>query len=279
MKLSSIHALLMTIVMLGTATHAEELSAERYNVDNDWLEKLYSDKTWEWENGHAYFAPDGTFQAAIGSNQSGVGTWYSAGKGKICFRAKWTSPDGPGPIKKCWKHAGDDQKRLWQAPLDGGFRLKWELFNNEEQLKPGNVYKSKFDYASADKSKIDGRPLRNDELIKLYYGKTWKWEDGHAFFANRGELRAVSGTNSIGEGIWYPKKKGRLCIDATWAGADFDSVKNKRCWLHLVDDAGNIWQAASEDPTGWVLFEPEKEFLKGDRYGKQFTKLKGRLGQ
>jgi hypothetical protein len=279
MRLLAIPALCVAIAMSGTIAYAEKLSETHYNVDIDWLVDLYSDKTWEWENGHAYFAPDGTFQAAVGPDESAEGKWYGVKDGKICFKATWTNEAGSGPAKKCWKHVADDQKRLWQASLDGGFTLKWAPFDYTEQLIPGNIHRSKFMYASGQTQKIKAKRLGDEALIDTYYGNTWKWQDGHAYFANRGVLTAVAGPDSIGEGTWYPDGRGNLCLDATWTGADYGSVRNTRCWLHAKDEGGTIWQTPDDEVPEWSRFDAKDSLVKGDVYRKRFNRVKRSLRQ
>ncbi len=263
----------------GTTVYAEKLPETRYNVDIDWLTELYSDKTWVWDDGHAYFAPDGRFQAAVWPDQSAEGTWYGAKDGKICFNALWTSKAGSGPAKKCWKHVVDDQKQLWQAPLDGWFVLKWASFDYREQLITGNIHESKFNYANGKTEKILAKRLDDQALVDLYYGNTWKWADGHAYFANRGVLTAVARSMSTGEGKWYPDSRGNLCLDAIWTSADYGSVQNKRCWLHAKDEDGNIWQTPSDDLSEWSQFVAKDSLVRGDRYKKRFNKVKRALRQ
>lgn len=279
MKRFPLFAMILACTMSGTLSSAEKLPSETYVVHDEWLTQFYADQTWDWGNGHAYFGPDGTFQAALSPGQSGEGKWYAKEDGKLCFKGSWSSPLGSGPAKKCWRHVKDKQGRLWQAPLSGWIRLKWSVFDPDTQLTPGNINKSKFEYASGKAPTADIRRLTDQELIDLYYTYTWKWDDGHGHFANRGVFTAVSGANSFGEGMWYPDGDGELCIKARWSGPDFSRVKRKTCWIHVEDADGNILQTPSDDLTAWSIFVPKDSMVKGDLYQEQFIETKAALTQ
>jgi len=279
MKRLAAYTLLFIFAMSGTILAAETVPAQRYEVNSDWLTDFYANQTWDWGNGHAYFAPDGTFQAVLTPGQSGEGKWYVKNKGMLCFKGTWKSPAGSGPAKKCWKHQKDQQGRLYQAPLDGWFRSKWVQFDPETQLTTGNVHKSKFEYASGKIPEIPARPLSDEELINLFYSYTWEWDDGHGYFANRGVFNGVSGPDSIGIGRWYPDGKGSLCIKAKWSGADFRPVKKKSCWMHVMQDDGTILQTPSDDLTAWSVFNPKDSLVRGNIHGERFVETKHLLDQ
>ena len=279
MKREIFATLFIVAGLIAPGLSAKTLSGKVQNLQADWLEQTYRDKTWEWDNGHAYFAPDGSFQAAIGRTQSATGKWYAQKGGKICFQAEWTTEAGSKPAIKCWRHVADRENHLWQAPLDGGFALKWAPFNPATQLRPGNIFKSRFDYASSPKTEIPVKAMDAQALARLYAGKTWKWEDGHAYFGSGGALTAVSGLNSIGEGKWYAKRTGQLCMNAIWKGADFGNVQKERCWLHAKDAKGVIWQAPIAEDLEWSRFKPEEDLIRGNPYAARFDRQKRQLGQ
>ncbi len=279
MKSKIFATLCVAVGLIAPGVSAKPPSGKIYNLQVDWLVEIYRDKTWAWENGHAYFAPDGTFQAAVGRTESATGTWYGVKGGKICFRAEWTTEAGSGPAKKCWKHVADEEKQLWQAPLDGSFVLKWVPFDPATQLRPGNIFKSRFDYASAPKTEIPVKAMDPQDLARIYAGKTWNWEAGHAYFSSDGAVTAVSGQNSIGEGKWYANQKGHLCINATWKGADFGDVQKERCWLHAKDANGVIWQTEVADVLAWSRFKPEENLIKGNPYASRFNRQKRQLSR
>lgn len=279
MKSKTIAAFCVALGLFSAEASAETLSGTIYALQTEWLEQKYSDKTWKWENGHAYFAPDGTFQAAVGRKQSATGKWYGVKGGKICFKAEWTSDAGSGPAKKCWKHVADEDKQIWQAPLEGSFVLKWAPFDPETQLVPGNIYKSRFEYASGARKGIPAKTMAPREVARIYAGKTWKWEDGHAYFGSGGELTALSGRNAIGEGAWSAKGQGHLCINATWKSPDYGDVRKERCWLHAKDETGVIWQTPVDDVRQWSRFAPEEYLINGNPYASRFNRQKRSLSQ
>lgn len=279
MNFKRFFTILSIVIFSGSLAWTQASARERLGVSQDWLTETYSNKTWPWENGHAYFAPDGTFEAVVGRSQSAEGEWYTASGGKVCFRAIWKSGASKNPAKKCWKHATDGKSLIWQAPLEGALRPRWSRFDPDEELIPGNVYKYRFEYATGRRESIDANPMDAVKLARMYAGKTWKWEDGHAYFGDGGALTAVAGDTSIGEGKWFATRKGNLCIDATWTGTDYDSVRTKRCWLHAEDAGGTIWQSPTDDIWGWGVFDPRRDLARGNIYASRFARQKQRIAR
>lgn len=125
-------------------------------------------------------------------------------------------------------------------------------------------------------------PLTPAELVLLYAGRTWVWENGAVYFARQGrQLRAWTGgaNASIGQGRWLVTDSGKLCMDAKWqtlAG----STQGRTCFSHHRL-GGTTYQM--KDPSGsWYVFQsspaqPAQEYDKfksGDTTAATFEKMR-----
>jgi hypothetical protein len=72
------------------------------------VRKLYRGKTWMWNDGGGYFAPDGRFQAAMGSDRDTgsfvTGTWQVRRSGRLCFAGAWTVQGKRSYDTSCFAH-------------------------------------------------------------------------------------------------------------------------------------------------------------------------------
>jgi len=78
-------------------------------------------------------------------------------------------------------------------------------------LHPGNT--------SASGVAAQERALTRAELIKLYAGNSWLWNDGSGYFAPSGRFVAVAGPEgkqSRVDGSWKASRDGRLCFSGIW---------------------------------------------------------------
>lgn len=105
--------------------NAEPLSASE-------LKELYSDRTWRWDDGAGYFAPEGEFHA-ITDGQDGhdytIGTWNTAAQGRLCFKGKWNSMDDSGEVTTCFSHVQADGTVYQRAEPDG----EWTVFRSPDE--------------------------------------------------------------------------------------------------------------------------------------------------
>jgi len=105
---------------------------------------LFYDKTWAWDNGHAYFGNNGVFKAVTGADSYGEGRWYATKSGNLCIDATWTSAAyGSDTKSDCWLHSVDGQGRLWQAEADD--LDSWSLFLPDQQLVSGDPNARRFE--------------------------------------------------------------------------------------------------------------------------------------
>nr|WP_280114221.1 DUF995 domain-containing protein [Microvirga sp. BSC39] len=118
--------------------------------------QLYSDRTWVWSEGGGYFAPDGSFYAAVGSDAPSSylarGKWQTGSSGEMCFQALWNGQSGKSVERTCFYHKMD-QGKILQKKGDTG---TWYVFKGSpgrkfefDKVLPGDRMKSKFDEVRA----------------------------------------------------------------------------------------------------------------------------------
>jgi hypothetical protein len=115
------------------------------------LRQLYSDRTWVWSEGGGYFAPDGRFYAAVGSDAPSSylarGKWQTGANGEMCFQALWNGQSGQNVERTCFYHRMV-QGRILQKKGDAG---AWYVFRGSpghkdefNKILPGDRIQSKF---------------------------------------------------------------------------------------------------------------------------------------
>jgi len=97
------------------------------------VRSLFRGKTWLWNDGAGYFLSKGRFRAysGIGKQEAyGVGSWYTASGGRLCFTAVWRTVAGKGRKTDCFEHrssAGPKGLTVFQRRLPDGV---WYTFEN-----------------------------------------------------------------------------------------------------------------------------------------------------
>lgn len=115
------------------------------------VRQLYSDRTWVWSEGGGYFAPDGRFYAAVGSDAPSSylarGKWHTGTNGEMCFQALWNGQSGKSVERTCFYHR-IVQGRILQKKGDAG---AWYVFRGSSghkdefnKILPGDRIQSKF---------------------------------------------------------------------------------------------------------------------------------------
>ena len=119
------------------------------------LFRLYSNRSWLWEDGAGYFrAKQRSFVAATGRGKAGsygIGHWFLTDPGKLCFRAEWHAKSGAAPALTCFSHRRKGGVVFQKREPDG----EWYAFKNApvkasdefRKLRPG-------DYVSASLKQI-----------------------------------------------------------------------------------------------------------------------------
>lgn len=117
----------------------------------------------------------------------------------------------------------------------------------------------------------NGRYLTIEELHRIYYDRTWVWEDGAGYFQGpkRRFLSWVrSGKDaSYGDGNWYLTQDGRVCFRATWYAMDGSALANT-CFQHKTDGKHNYQRRWPDGD--WYVFAHQKR-----RRTDEINKLKG----
>ncbi len=100
------------------------------NMTPGMVRNIYSDHTWRWDKGGAYFAKDGTFLATTGSGKdrsTAAGRWLVTPGGRLCFRADWSQQTGLyRNVMTCFNHAAY-KGHYYQAK---GLSGKWYIIKS-----------------------------------------------------------------------------------------------------------------------------------------------------
>jgi hypothetical protein len=123
------------------------------------------------------------------------------------------------------------------------------------------------------------RQLSAAQLLELFGGRTWIWDNGGAYFrtADR-SLRAYStegGERTFAEGRFRLTNAGRLCLQAEWRSAAGDH-EDLTCFRHVRSGA-TIYQRKERDGDWYVLVEdgvlPES-LVAGDVLADEFQRVR-----
>lgn len=142
-------ALVMGSIFIAALSPANaQPSGKPRPVNPDELRALYSGKTWVWEGGGGYLAPDGNFEAFIskpgGAPTYAEGNWWVTTSGVMCFKATWHLRTSSKQSSKCFGHLVDGNM-IFQREEPQGF---WYAFRTESaphpqdefnKLRPGNL--------------------------------------------------------------------------------------------------------------------------------------------
>lgn len=126
--------------------------------------QVYAGRTWLWQDGAGYFAPDWRFVAWSGSGQKASyasGKWRTDDLGRMCFTATWTGADYSAPATTCFSHRIDG-KVLYQAREPNGM---WYIFRHDPVRKRDEYLRlERGDRATAgferNRLALGGAPLR-----------------------------------------------------------------------------------------------------------------------
>lgn len=121
-------------------------------------------------------------------------------------------------------------------------------------------------------------PLDAREVGNKFHRKTWKWQDGYAYFGPVGLFQASRKLRESAEGNWYVKQPGLLCVKADWKTILTESPF-ETCWQLARDGSGQLWIAPEGSKKGWNKFNPKKELAHGNigRYEFQYARIKRKL--
>jgi Protein of unknown function (DUF995) len=87
------------------------------------VKAIYQGKTWRWDIGGAYFAPDESFSAVSGRGKSlttAAGWWSVSRHGRLCFIADWTDRKTTyRKVRSCYIHA-KLRNQMYQSKVRSG---------------------------------------------------------------------------------------------------------------------------------------------------------------
>lgn len=100
---------------------------------------MYGGKTWVWDEGAGYFAPDGSFQAWTQDREYGLmhatGRWSVEVGGQLCYSARWFYQDTSSTSEDCFAHRTANGRILQRDERELG---GWYVFGSSD-LREGNL--------------------------------------------------------------------------------------------------------------------------------------------
>ena len=122
------------------------------------------------------------------------------------------------------------------------------------------------------------------ELQLVYADRTWIWDNGAAYFGQKGRpVRAWTSeqdTTSFAEGKWHLSNDGKMCMDLVWRSKTYAAAPIRTCFSHRFR-GGTLEQR--RDPDGvWYSFrhpsekpsDEQRKFEEGDTKGAQFDEIR-----
>ena len=123
------------------------------------------------------------------------------------------------------------------------------------------------------------KPVDPQAIIQNHLGKTWNWSEGASYWGSGGTFQAVWKGRSVADGRWYVTSRGTLCYDAIWSFREDDGSVGasdiKRCWKHVVDKEGQIWQRHHEKED-WYRWNSEK-VISGNKLQAEHRQILAKL--
>lgn len=157
--------------------------------------------------------------------------------------------------------------------------MQFSLFKSTVLALSSAVFLSAGSALFAGPKPKDSTPADPLVVHKKYNGNTWIWSEGASYWGKKGVFQAVWKGNSYAEGTWYVTNKGTLCYDAQWSWTEDGartSEQFKRCWQHVVDAEGNLWQRHHEKED-W--YKPNNDKVKrGNKLKSEFRKIEKSVG-
>jgi len=122
-------------------------------------------------------------------------------------------------------------------------------------------------------------PVNSQEVVNIFYGKTWIWKKGGAYWGEGGAFEAIY-NEAVGVGKWYVTTSGTLCYEATWKKEAEEAGKFvKRCWEHVRDKDGVMWRNSVEKNFRFYKAASENaEFLSGNHIRSEVLKIRAKAG-
>ncbi|AZO24718.1 DUF995 domain-containing protein [Mesorhizobium sp. M1E.F.Ca.ET.045.02.1.1] len=97
------------------------------------LQLFYADRTWNWDDGAAYFAQDRKMRAFTSKPDStsvAEGTWHLSNDGKMCMDLVWRSTASAAtPVRTCFSHRVQNGTVQQRRDPDG----RWYSFKHASE--------------------------------------------------------------------------------------------------------------------------------------------------
>lgn len=268
------------------------------------VEELFSGRTWNWQAGGGYFAPDHEFRAwsrdEFRRPGYAIGRWRATDAGLLCFEAPWRFAGNRNFDESCFRHRVADGTIYQRAePAGSWFVLRSDPPRQDDAgqaLVPGDQIGPYVAFISSacaspfrrcrlpeDPRAVD-HPLSAEELTQLFAGMTWQWANGAGYFMPGGSFQGwatdQAGRPGYSIGRWTVDDAGVLCIEGPWTYGD-ETATSTRCFAHRREN-GTIYQRA--EPAGaWYVFrgtEPGAaeydKFVAGDIVSPKLKEIRGR---
>lgn len=139
-------ATILTPMMAGAADMAGQVpedAKETRLLTTDELYRIYSNRSWIWDDGAGYFQVAGRkFTAFTGSGRTGSyaeGRWFLTSEGRACFRATWFAAAGNAPALTCFEHRTDGSTISQRRLPDG----EWYIFAHDPPQAGDEILKLK----------------------------------------------------------------------------------------------------------------------------------------
>jgi hypothetical protein len=168
------------------ATAIQSAAAQAKPMTHAELLLIYSNQTWQWENGAGYFASGKRqFEGWSGSGASSSfaeGVWFLRESGIMCMRANWSTVNGAEEVVTCFQHRSDEDYIFQRRLPDGGWYLFGDLPRRTghelEKFAPGNRLgegmKAARDFVAGNATVDLSDPARAHDATKQIYRRNYE---------------------------------------------------------------------------------------------------------
>jgi hypothetical protein len=123
------------VIMPAKAAASAPMSARE-------LTQLYKGKSWLWDDGASYFAPDHRFVAWSRNGASAtyaIGRWSTGKSGQMCFKAVWYSSTGASRASTCFSHRKEGDSIAQKKDPAGQWYVFRKSIGDDGKLRTGDI--------------------------------------------------------------------------------------------------------------------------------------------